>query len=114
MLRVVCEDEPALKQIGLKYKLYVNHHSYIMKEWLQTKKIISGKIAYYNNIPIGISVVIEAESYDRYNCGVYVKSEYRRKGIGTQLVSNLGDIYVCAETPSQKKFWSKNETACIT
>lgn len=109
----VCEhDEVTIKEIGLKHKLYINRYDYTLKEWLKNRKIIRGKIAYDKDKPIGIAVLIECKSYERYNFGVYVLPKYRNKGIGSKLVSDFSDIYVCASTPKQKKFWKKHETIC--
>ena len=73
----------------LQYKIYQT--SGVMQDWYRddVKFIKCMSIYFIHNVPVGAFVVLNYTSYRGYNCGTYVKMDYRRKGIGRALVETM-------------------------
>ena len=99
-------DPYLIKQIaavGLRNRIF--HSDGCMKEWYKNSEtdIHAIAIAYIGNTPVGIAMITNTKHFytlmmtfsngvDKNILGVYVKTLYRKKGIGTKLVEELKKV----------------------
>ena len=80
--------------------------------WAYLPPIVS--MAYAGEVPVGIGIVSDGQ------ISVYIKPKYRKKGIGTRLVTacknspefELKKVYSCAGIKGSEKFWESNKIVC--
>ena len=80
---------PRAISIIRKYHLFVNGWS--IQRWLHNPQEIKQiSIAKYHQKPIAVGVILEEDPLLGYpNIGIFVKSKYRRRGIGTKIIKSL-------------------------
>jgi len=76
----------ASRKEGIRYQLRFNNG--MMREWYAGESIAVIATAYDKQKPIAKAILLNGED-SRYNIGVYVRCEYRRQGIGKELVQLL-------------------------
>jgi GNAT superfamily N-acetyltransferase len=79
-------------ELGLEHRVHFRNSEGMLEEWYQNPSNIRAmSITFYKGEPIGIAVVLKrgwrpCSLVAPVNVGVYTKSNYRRHGIGTELV----------------------------
>jgi GNAT superfamily N-acetyltransferase len=66
---------------------------------------------YENNVPVAVALEILEENYFEYKTMVFVRKNYRNKGIGSDLIKSLNADFknaVGKGTDRSIKFWLKN------
>lgn len=91
MLKIVeyVGNSPDGKNVCSANKLFVEGWSF--QEWLAIEDIKSIFIAMAANIPCGCIIMLNKQSGSSWypNFGIYVKPEYRLKGIGSRLMKRM-------------------------
>ena len=90
-----------------RYELHADKDFFMLYRWSKNPKSFDRVcIAWENSVPLGCSVLV-SELSDKADIAVYVKPEYRRRGIGTKLAEKVGfnnDLRFTANH-SNMKFW---------
>lgn len=79
-------------ELGLEHRVHFRNGEGMLEEWYQKPgNIRAMAITFYKGKPIGIAVVLKrgwrpCPLVAPVNVGVYTKSNYRRQGIGTELI----------------------------
>lgn len=97
----------AILPLLLEQKIY-QFKTWRMYEWYTSRQSDIKKVSYckIKEKIVGAALYLDSPS-DDVNVSVYVRQEYRRKGIGTKLVKNLAvSNLLCYDTGYRKEFWN--------
>lgn len=79
------EEIGAACDLALEYSLY--SLTGVMVDWYKERLCIKViYIKFYKLRPRGVFAILKDNWRKDYNCGTYVNEDYRRKGIGSELV----------------------------
>ena len=76
-------------RIGIKNHIFKSYG--MMQYWMtEPSKLKAISIAYNGNKPIGIAIIRKTKCTESYvNIAIYIKTAYRRKGIGLKLLRRI-------------------------